>query len=109
MMRNDGGATFYLVQHQYPNNGEWVQSALGHFLFDGLTYDESRGEPGETYRDLLSHEGASTDLWQRYGINGFERVEDASEACSAVRARHPDRLFRVVRRSITQHTQEVPE
>lgn len=106
-MRRDGGATFYLVQHQ-DALGEWHQSALDHFLFDGLNYDTGRAL-GEEYRTLLRLAGPGTALWQRFGIVGYEHVADASAACSAVRQRHPDRLFRVVRRSITQHTEVVTE
>lgn len=105
-MRNDGRAEFYLVQH-LDNHGEWVSSDLGHFLFKDLSYPERRGSIGDVYRALLSHTGASTDLWQEYGLDGFEYSALAEPVLREVRARNPDTKFRLVRRVTTQDTEVV--
>jgi hypothetical protein len=107
-MRSDGTPVFYLVQHWDERNTQsWVESALDHFLFADLTYDEKRGDVGDCYRRLLEPQNASTDLWQRYGIHGFERRGDAMAALRAVADRHPDRRFRLVMRVVSQRTRVI--
>jgi hypothetical protein len=110
-MRNDGEVSYYFCQHRKePHSkisGEWAESALDHFLFDTLTYKEARGEVGNHYRELLHPQSASSDLWQKYGINGFVNFRDAVNMLDALRERNPDRQFRIVRREISQKTEVV--
>jgi hypothetical protein len=100
-MRRDGAATFFLIQHQ-DSTDRWTESALDHFLFDGLPW---RDERGDRYRELLHPQSASSDLWQKYSIHGFVELADAEAMLEAVRERHPERAFRIVRRTVTQHTE----
>lgn len=105
MMRCDGTAAYYLIQHQ-DERERWVESALAHFLFDGLTYAQ-RCNRGDKYRALLAPQSANSDLWQKFGINGFEVKEDADAALVEIKKLHPKRAFRIVYRVSMQATQEV--
>jgi hypothetical protein len=115
-MRSDGDVTFFFVQHFQERNGRgWVASSLDHLLFTGMTFDERRGGRADRYRELMQPQMASSDLWQRYGINGYVNPDDAFAVLDALRERRPDMRFRVVKRRITQTTtaiervlQEVP-
>lgn len=103
-MREDSTVAFYLVQHVSGNTGRWTTSALGEFLFRGLTYDQKRGKLGDEYRKLID---PINECWQRHGIHGFLLEREAIAAHIAVTARHPDRSFRVVRRIQTRATEVV--
>jgi hypothetical protein len=111
-MRSDGAATFYLIQHEqkavngtHPTRTEWVTSNLETFLFWDLPYGEVQGEVGNHYRELLRPQSANSDLWQKYGINGFVELADAEKAFFAVRNRNKDRRFRIIKRTIMQQTE----
>lgn len=98
----DGTASFAVIEHMQ-ENGHWTTSALDHFLFADLTYDQKR-ERGDELRALLAPQSANSDLWQRFGIHGFPTPEDAEACLAAVIEQHPDREFRIVWRTITQET-----
>lgn len=102
-MREDGAVTYFFVQHQ-DSQGQWTESALAHFLFDGLSSDEARGWLGDQYRALMEPQGANSSLWQKYGIHGYVERSDAEAVLRAVRERHLDRSFRVVQRIVVQVT-----
>lgn len=104
-MRADGEVTFYVIQHVWNGVGEnWAGTGDGAgFLFDGLSYEQSQGRLGDHYRSLIAPQSASSDLWQRYGINGFEEKDDALRLLRELRALPscPHR-FRLVRRTMTR-------
>lgn len=109
-MRSDGEALYFFVQHWGSSGGphkSWVASSLDHLLFAGMTFEEKRGAKAGEYRELMKPQSASSDLWQRFGINGFVDEEDAFRALDALKERRPDMRFRVVRRHITQTTEVV--
>lgn len=106
-MRADGSVTYYLIQHRF-NVDHWVESSLDYFLFNGLSFDDNRGEVGDRYRALTQPQSANSPLWQRFGIHGYIHLDDADATLQALRERHPEDEFRVVRRSIAQHTEVMP-
>jgi hypothetical protein len=109
MMRQDGHAIFYVVQHYgHPGGGtrqDWVDTALGYMLFDGLSFSERRSARTIRWRKLIERQGASTDLWQRYGVDGYVEPSDATAMMVELQERRPDEKFRVVKRQIVQMTQ----
>lgn len=104
-MRCDGTAAYYLIQHQEESE-RWVESALDHFLFSNLTYTQ-RCNRGDKYRKMLAPQSANSDLWQKFGINGFEAIGDAETVLAEVKKLHPGRAFRLVYRVSMQATAEV--
>lgn len=104
-MRTDGDVTFYVIQHVWNGVGEgWTETGDGAgFLFDGLSYEQRKGQLGDYYRALIKPHGALSDLWQRFGINGFEDKDDALRLLRELRAlpNCPHR-FRLVRRRIAR-------
>lgn len=102
-MRRDGTAKFFFVQHKN-SRGDWDDSALAHFLFDGLPYNDAKGELGDHYRKLMHPQSASSGLWQKYGLHGYTERADADAMIAAIRERRPDREFRLVFRVIEQTT-----
>lgn len=104
-MRCDGIATYYLIQHQ-EESGRWVESALAHFLFSDLTYAQ-RCKRGDKYRKMLAPQSASSDLWQKFGINGFEYKPDADTLLAEINNLHPKCAFRLVYRVSMQATMEM--
>lgn len=109
-MRIDGEALYFFVQHWgNPAGGtrrEWVESSLDHLLFGGMTDEQKRGEKAARYRELMHPQSASSDLWQRFGIHGYVKADDAFAAMGALQERHPKMRFRVVRRYVIQTTTE---
>lgn len=105
-MFSDGTARFYMVQHA-DRHGRWVASALDAFLFGDMSYEDKRGAKGDRYRKILEPQSTNSPLWQKFGIHGFTTKKDAEAVIRALRAEHPDRRFRIVYRTITQHTEEV--
>lgn len=103
-MRRDGIASFFLIQHEDSRN-DWVESALDHFLFDGLTWEEKRGPLGDHYRKLILPQSANCDLWQKFGLHGYVVRADADAMLAALKERRPDKPFRIVHRTISQHTE----
>lgn len=103
-MRVDGVATYYVVQHLSGpgDRREWVDTALDHVLFRGLSFDQKRGRIGDRFRAIIRAQGPSTDLWQRYGIDGFEAREDADLALLTCRAKTDRLRFRLVCRTMTR-------
>jgi hypothetical protein len=110
-LRADGAATFYFIQHRWQNEArDWTTSNIESFLFQGLSYEEKRGEKGDHYRNLLDKQSASTDLWQKYGVHGFVELEDAIALFEALKAEAPEHQgkkhrFRIAKRTICQHTE----
>jgi hypothetical protein len=109
MMRSDGAVVFFLCQHWQTGNARWVETALSHVLFDKLTYQDSNGVVGDRYRELLHPQSASSDLWQKYGIQGYANREDAEEMLTALRNQRPEMTFRIVKRHIMQTTEDLLE
>ena len=72
-MRIDGDVTYYFIQHN-DGGSEWDRSNLGHILFQGLSFADRHGALGSSYRMLLKPESANSELWQTYGIHGFEEL-----------------------------------
>lgn len=101
-MKADGATAFFVVQHE-DSGGRWCDSALDH-MFDGLTYTDRNGELGDRYRALLVPQGASSALWQLYGVNGFRVQADGEAALAAVRERRPGQRFRLARRVLSRST-----
>lgn len=107
-MRSDGEVTYYFIQHGADGRrGSWVSSSLDHLLFGDMTAEEKRGGQAARYRELTRPESASSDLWQRYGINGFVDPDDAFAVLTALQERKPDMRFRVAKRHIIQTTTAV--
>lgn len=113
-MRIDGQVTYYKIQHWSsmsgrPEDATWVGSNLEHMLFDKMPFEENCGPRGKgaRYRALLSPQSASSELWQRFGINGFVDVDDAMACLLAVASERPGTPFRIVRQTVTQETCEV--
>lgn len=104
-MWTDGIADYYRVQHR-DSTGLWCDTDIGHILFRDMTYTQKRSPLAECFREVLAKEGASTDLWQRYGLYGFEHREDAQVALGYCRAHAGSMVFRLVRRIMTRQ-QEV--
>ena len=102
-MRADGEVTYLFIEHKEAG-GRWVESALGYFLFNEMSYSDKQDEVATDYRRLMEPQNTSSDLWQKYGINGYLKLEDAEAMLAALRQRCPDRKFRVVRRTIIQRT-----
>lgn len=104
---NDGVYTYYLIQHSYlePQDGAWVQSDVGHFLFEGMPFAERKGRLAMTYRALLE---PTHECWQHTGVHGFLNFRDAVLVLNALRELPPRLrrlpLFRVVRRTVVQRT-----
>lgn len=106
-MRADGTVTYFRVQAVLAVNPEeprWSDVAVDALLFEGIGRDEARGELGRRYKALLEPQSASSDLWQCYGIHGFEHKEDVLALYEALRERRPDYDFRVVKRTQSQRT-----
>lgn len=100
-MRSDGTITFWFIQFKaIKPEPEWLTADLGHFLF---TDPRPTGEEVERLRALIEPQSASSDLWQRYGIHGFEEKDDALAVLRELR-RRGQREFRLVRRTIEQVT-----
>lgn len=108
-MRTDGAVTYFQIEHEEDWRDRWATSALEHLLFNNLTEKESRSHYGNRYRRLLSPQSASSEIWQKYGINGFIDLVDARKMIAALRARNPDMKFRIVKRTQTQFTEVVVE
>ena len=106
-MRADGSAAFFFIQHKEKSSGRWVASALDIFLFDKMSHADKIGEKGDRYSALMDPQSASSALWQKFGIHGFEKMADARACLDAVRIENPDREFRLVVRAIVQHTEVV--
>lgn len=111
MMRHDGHAIYYIVQHYgHPCGGtrqDWVDTGLAHMLFDGLPSGERLSARTIRWRKLIERQGASTDLWQTYGIEGYVEPSYARAMLNELRERRPDEAFRIVRRQVVQMTEEV--
>jgi len=107
MLRADGAVTYYFIQHINQLASGWSGTALDYFLFEGMSFEEKGGELASYYRNLISKQGASTPLWQKFGINGFVDLEDAKETLKALQNRRPNSQFRVARRMIMQHTEVI--
>lgn len=106
-MREDGIVSYYLIQHrQEDSKGRitWVESDLGHLLFHKLSYNDRKGETGDFYRDLLKPQSATSVLWQRYGINGYEYLNEAEATKSNLYRENADMQFRIVRMLQVQDT-----
>jgi hypothetical protein len=107
-MRVDGDVTYYAIEHHCGSwaKDSWVPSALDHFLFANLTSDQKNGPIGNRYRSLLHPQSATSDLWQRYGINGFVDKDDGLRMLQELRALpwRDDYYFRLVKRTLTQET-----
>lgn len=111
-MRQDGHAIYYTIEHfghpgGNPHHQGWVGTSLGHMMFDGLSFQEKRGEQAAKWRKLIERQGASTDLWQRYGISGYANLDDAKAMIDVLRERRPAERFRIVRRQVAQLTEVV--
>lgn len=105
-MRSDGIVSFFFIEHE-DSKGQWTTSALDHFLFDELPFDDKRGEVGDRYRALLEPQTASSNLWQKFGIHGYKRLPDAIATMKAMSERHPGRKFRIAGRTISQITEVI--
>lgn len=107
MMFNDGHAIFYIVQHRWMQRGQWTDSNLAGFMFERLSPADSRGTLGDHYRSLIAEQGASTALWQTYGINGFASEVPAKHVLAICQARNTKHSFRLVRRQVIQVTEVI--
>lgn len=105
-MRGEGNVSFYVVQHRHPEEEEWSDTDLSHVWFSPMSYDERRGAVAAHLRDLLAKQGASTPLWQRYGLHGFTEEADALQALVTSRATTSALEFRLVFRHMSR-SQEV--
>lgn len=99
----EGAFTFYRVQHK-DSSGGWCDSALDHFLFSELEYHEKRGARGDAYREVIRPQH---ECWQRTGVEGFLRFEDATLALDTVTNARGDHEFRLVRVHISKSTEVV--
>lgn len=109
-MRDENGtASFYLVQHRHRGEGRWATSGGAVFLFEDLPYKQANGLQGDVYRALTD---PIHRVWQATGENeGYETADQAWAVVDAIRERkhprHADADFRVVHRTIEQHTVRV--
>lgn len=115
-MRTDGDITYFLIQHRLPGEQRWADSSLEAMLFGNMSYEDRIGELGERRRALLAPQGAGSNLWQDFGIHGFERAFDAAavldelllrELRSTRGGRDKTVEFRLAKRSIKQETEPV--
>lgn len=113
----EGKHAVFLVEHRYNDKEFWVTSALNHFLFESLDYQESRAArraepptPGDVFRKLLAPQH---DCWQATGVQGFLEHADAVAALKAVRqckrATEDEVQFRLVVRGLAQFTEVMPD
>lgn len=109
-MRDENGvASFYLVQHMHKGEERWATSGGAQFLFEDLPYFSAQGLQGDVYRAL--HDPTHR-VWQDTGEHeGYETADQAWAVVDAIRGRkhprHADIKFRVVHRTIEQHTVRV--
>lgn len=105
-MRKDGEFMWYRVEHRWKRIGlSWANTGNGaRFLFEGLTFEEARGEKGDKYRALIK---PTHDCWQRIGVTGFLFQSDAEKLALELALVQPEHAFRVTRRTVTQKTEPV--
>lgn len=103
---NEGTYLIYHVQHEDPLSGLWVNSALGHFLFDGMSFADRAGPRADVYRALIAPQNT---CWRLSGVDGFFGRRDAEAAMRAVKSEHPRRVFRLVRTTYSKETVPVEE
>lgn len=87
LSQKDGTATYYVVQHDH-EDGQWCDTDLSHVLFRSLASKREQGALADYYRRLLAAQSASSDLWQRFHVNGFEDLKTANAMLEAVREAH---------------------
>lgn len=113
-MRQDGHASFYNIEHYGSPGGNptlhaWVGTDLGHMLMrsvEGKSWEERRARAAYV-RKITAPQEASSDLWQTYGINGFEELADAEVVLDELRSSEPDEKFRIVKQQIVQLTEVI--
>lgn len=103
---NDGDFIIYRVQHFEESHRRcWVDSALDHMLFEGMSYEDKCGTKGDAYRSILHPQH---DCWQRTGLDGFLVRENAYRALEAVERERPTHRFRIACVRLSKATEPLP-
>lgn len=95
---------YYVIEFHYDDVKDWRDIDASYILFRNMTNSDKRGAKANRYRELLVPCSASSELWQQYGIHGFEVLDDAAAVLTALRVEDPDTRYRIVRRSSSRQT-----